>query len=765
VAEKVKILQYDFGLCTEFGARMARDGYEVYYFCPWENAFPKSSLAIIGENFDGLKRVLNFWDYIDQVDMTCCFDTFFSDIADYLWRHGYKVFAAGKAEILENNRWKMRQIQKVIGLPTQTTRLIKGIDNLLEHLKENKNKIVKLNTFRGDIETFKHNEYDITQAQFLGELTNNIGAKGKNLEFIVEDVVGEVEPGYDGFVVDGQYPDWAMYGYEQKGIGYVGKVVRYNELPPAIKLVNDKMAPVFKKLAPNRTFFSTEIRVDKEGKGYLIDPCVSEDTEILTNKGWKIFKDLDGSELIATLNPETKEIEYQKPIAYQKYWYEGEMIRIANSSIDVLVTPEHKFWITTPKNKKLHPVEARNLPKMFSIPRTGKWKGIELEYFILPEYKNKWHSGREKGIDKEKYYPPLIIKMEDWLRFLGIYLAEGNCNRWVVNIAQTTKREEMKEIIKKLPFNFSEDKKGFRIFSVQLINYLKQFGYANEKFVPDFVKELSPRLINIFLDAFCLGDGSIRKNGARRFYTTSPKLRDDIQELLLKVGSVGNYYLRQKRGTTLVVKGKKYIRKFDGYVICERKKYQNFLKEWNDDCIKKEFYRGFVYDVTVLNHIIYIRRNGKPLWTSNCVRAPMPVPSAIHLEIWQNISDFIVNAALYGKLTPLKPIARYGAGICFESSWADEHWTHLPINPKVRQWIKLRMAAKIDNEYYALPGFMSLGSIIGLGNTVQEAIDNCKKNVELSGIDKIKEVSYSLSGLEEIAKDVIPKGQKYGISF
>jgi hypothetical protein len=420
LAKKVKILQYDFGLCTEFGVRMARDGHEVYYFVPWENAFPKSSLAIIGEGLEGLTRILNFWDYVDQVDMICCFDTFFVDVADYLWRHGYKVFAAGKAEILENNRWKMRQIQKMIGLPTQTTRLIKGIDNLLEHLKENENKIVKLNTFRGDIETFKHNEYDITQAQFLGELTNNIGAKGKNLEFIVEDVVGEVEPGYDGFVVDGQYPDWAMYGYEQKGIGYVGKVVKYNELPPAIKLVNDKLAPVFKKLAPNRTFFSTEIRVDKKGKGYLIDPCV---------------------------------------------------------------------------------------------------------------------------------------------------------------------------------------------------------------------------------------------------------------------------------------------------------------------------------------------------------RAPMPVPSAIHLEIWQNISDFIINAALYGKLTPLKPVARYGAGICFESSWAEDHWTHLPINPKARQWVKLRMACKIDNEYYALPGFTSLGSVIGLGNTLQEAIDNCKKNIELSGIDKIKEVSYSLSGLEEIAEKVVPKGKKLGIPF
>jgi len=754
----MKILVYDYGLCTSHAQKLAEQGHMVFYYVPWQDTFPQSTKALIGEGLEGLHRITDFWDYVDKVDIIVFFDNCCGDLVDYLRKKGYKVFGAGKAEQLELNRIKQKEILKTVGLPVGEYEVIHGLSALREYLKENKDKYVKINAFRGDVETFHHKDYK-SSLPLLDHIAYKLGAKQEELDFIVEDTIPGVEPGYDGFVVDGKYPEITMYGYELKGAGYIGRVVLDKGLPPALKEINTKLAPFF-KVCKARTMFSTEVRVGEDRKGYLIDPCVSEDTEILTNKGWKFFKDLNGSELVVTLNPETREIEYQKPTAYQKYWYEGEMIRIVNSSIDVLITPEHKFWITTPKNKKLHPVEARNLPKTFSIPRTGKWKGIELEYFVLPEYKNKWHSGKGKGIDKEKYCPPLIIKMEDWLRFLGIYLAEGNCDKWVVNIAQTTKKEEIKEIIKKLPFNFSEDKNGFRIFSVQLVNYLKQFGYANEKFVPNFVKDLSPRLINIFLDAFCLGDGSIRKNGARRFYTTSQKLRDDIQELLLKAGSVGNYYLKQKKETELIVKRKKYVRKFDGYIICERKKYQNFLKEWNDNCIKREFYQGFVYDITVPNHIIYIRRNGKPLWTSNCVRAPMPVPSAIEIEIYKNFSDIIINAA-QGKLIKPQPIAKYGVGVCLESEWAQDHWLEITIPEEIKQWVKLRMAVKFGNKYYAVPGFTSICSVIGLGNTIDEAAEKCKKRVEM--VDAYM-LDKDTSGIEKI-KEIIEEGKHYGIPF
>lgn len=411
-----KILIYDFGLCTSVAEKLAQQGNEVYYFCPWENAFPKSSLAVIGEGLDGVERVRDFWDWVDKVDQIHFYDTFCSDIEGFLRKKGYKVFGAGESEILENNRWKSREVQQAVGLPTQHTVLIEGIEDLIEFLKENKNKVIKLNTFRGDIETFKHKEYDTTEAQYLGELMLNLGAKGKKVEFIAEDFIEGVEPGYDGFCIDGEYPAWAMFGYERKGTGYIGKVARYDELPEPIRLVNEKLKPVFKKFSPIRSFFSTEIRVGKDKKPYLIDPCV---------------------------------------------------------------------------------------------------------------------------------------------------------------------------------------------------------------------------------------------------------------------------------------------------------------------------------------------------------RSPMPVPTAIHLEIWDNISDFLVNAA-EGKMIELKPKAKYGAGICFESDWAGNHWTEIKFDEKYRDFIKLRMACKIDGRYYALPGFTSLGSVVGLGNTIQEAIDNVKKVADTL---EVKELNYSISGLENIVKEDIPEGKKYGIEF
>ncbi|MBU3957863.1 MAG: hypothetical protein KKB25_02215, partial [Nanoarchaeota archaeon] len=41
--------------------------------------------------------------------------------------------------------------------------------------------------------------------------------------------------------------------------------------------------------------------------------CYDEKTEILTEDGWKRFKDLTKNDLIATLNPNTEKLEYRKP--------------------------------------------------------------------------------------------------------------------------------------------------------------------------------------------------------------------------------------------------------------------------------------------------------------------------------------------------------------------------------------------------------------------------------------------------------------------
>jgi hypothetical protein len=143
-----------------------------------------------------------------------------------------------------------------------------------------------------------------------------------------------------------------------------------------------------------------------------------------------------------------------------------------------------------------------------------------------------------------------------------------------------------------------------------------------------------------------------------------------------------------------------------------------------------------------------------------CVRAPMPVPSAIEIEIYKNFSDIIINAA-QGKLIKPQPIAKYGVGVSLESEWAQDHWLEVTIPEEIRQWVKLRMAVKFKDKYYAVPGFISICSVIGLGNTIDEAAEKCKKRVEM--VDAYM-IDKDTSGIDKI-KEIIEEGKHYGIPF
>lgn len=215
--------------------------------------------------------------------------------------------------------------------------------------------------------------------------------------------------------------------------------------------------------------------------------------------------------------------------------------------------------------------------------------------------------------------PPLRIKMDDWLRFFGLWLAEGSAYKgkkeYVVKIACFgEKKRIVREWLSNLPFHFFETDTGFTILNKQLAIYLMQFGKASEKFIPQEIKELSSRQIKIFLDAFMFGDGN---KETETFTTSSKRLADDLQELIFKAGwacivrKIPKESFKDK-----VLKGHLVKSRHDIYKIRISKKHltpkickQSFSKVPYDD---------YVYDVTVPNHTLYVRRNGKACWSSNC---------------------------------------------------------------------------------------------------------------------------------------------------
>src|SRR5262249_22074912 len=146
-----------------------------------------------------------------------------------------------------------------------------------------------------------------------------------------------------------------------------------------------------------------------------------------------------------------------------------------------------------------------------------------------------------------------------------------------------------------------------------LARHLRPLGLSWQKRVPQYIKDASTEIIEAFLDGYAHGDGSHQPNGFRIFYTSNPGLADDTQELLLKIGRVGiikNRGIRQHQAK--LADGRVIVPRRDAYEIIERVKK---IRSWLDRRDKSErMYSGKVYCATVPGHIMYVRRNGKPLW-------------------------------------------------------------------------------------------------------------------------------------------------------
>ena len=367
--------------------------------------------------------------------------------------------------------------------------------------------------------------------------------------------------------------------------------------------------------------------------------CYDNQTEVLTeNNGWKLFKDLIPYEKVATLNPNTHELEYQEPEEYQCYNYNGELVEFSSDSYNICVTSDHNIYSCSEKCDINDPsewslVKAQDIAKWWHIKTDAIWKGKEQEFYII------------SGINNHKLVE-YKISMDLWLEFLGYYLSEGSCADYYgkdkndghgkarhrrVTITQISERgiDLIGKCLSNMPFKFHRDKSGWVTNSKELYNEVCNFGLSDTKYVPSYIKSLSKRQLKILLEALCAGDGSkIIKNEEftekySAYVTTSKKLADDVQELLLKVGLVGNVSFSDRNiGKSSLVINKETGRsniattRLPSYIVNIRN--ERFCPVLGYGERKNISYEDKVYCVTVPNHIIYVRRKGKSVWCGNC---------------------------------------------------------------------------------------------------------------------------------------------------
>jgi len=398
----------------------------------------------------------------------------------------------------------------------------------------------------------------------------------------------------------------------QSGI-ITGKIIE--QVRPDLHYLDQDVATVKLKTKSGKT---AKYQLIHPSGGTTYAVCFDDKTEILTENGWKLFKDLEFHEKVATLNPKTLELEFQLPEQWIDEPYDEVMLHFNNRNIDCMVTPNHRMFVRKVWGFKWKLVQAKDIkPRKYKFLRTiPNWKGKKAKYIELPFPKVKKRGKLQNFVR--------IIKIEDFVQFLGWFISEGNVghkNKCVeINQSKEKNKEKYREIcnlIKRMGFTYYETQNKIKITSLQLYEIFKDFGKCNKKRIPKQIKEFDKNLLLLLLNALFKGDGTFRKGKIQNYSTASKQLADDIQEIAMKCG------------LSCVIK------KYDNKKSNFKHNFPIYQLSIGHKIVEPEFgikpkkvkYKGRIYCVKVPNEIILVRRNGKPIFTGNSYKSQKIIES------------------------------------------------------------------------------------------------------------------------------------------
>lgn len=372
--------------------------------------------------------------------------------------------------------------------------------------------------------------------------------------------------------------------------------------------------------------------------------CYDDKTEVLTNNGWKPFKDTDiKTDLFATLDKDGYLI-YQKATKYHEQDSHKQLYTVKSRGVDLAVTLDHKLYIAkgstsggeNNKHRKTYPYELQTYRELFLKPKkflkSFKWSGKNKKYFTLPKYQNTWNN--VENSTRVFVAEEIQLPIKPWLMFLGWFVAEGYVSKkqqvtLCLNGTIEEEKDFVEKILRQLPFEYNIKKRDssytITIYSTQLGTWLlNNCGHlAENKKVPDFIKELSSELIEEFLINLYMGDGQ-KTATANILSTVSQQLEQDVSILLMKAGYTFRTVIRNRMEIKPLIEDREVNSNFPEICINWLKKSNEFeLYNSHDLERKKEEiidYNGKVYCVSIPNQLLLVRQNGKPVWCGNTAR-------------------------------------------------------------------------------------------------------------------------------------------------
>lgn len=333
------------------------------------------------------------------------------------------------------------------------------------------------------------------------------------------------------------------------------------------------------------------------------DNCFDDNTELLTEFGWKAFKDVIIGDNVASYNLDSKHIEYVPVLSTIEKKYKGELIEVQKN---LYATPDHRM-ITFNSDKGLNRT-IKNTP-VDVIKASELRRGIRMINYARNTY------------DDKRFDSPFPEKIsgKDWCEFLGWYIAEG-CIQGInggkkkgkaIYITQKnpSKRKMLKKLLDRTGWHWKERGFEFYVSDSRLWSELLPRGNSKNKNLPSYIFEYPIEYLELLWNTLLITDGDSEK----RYFTASEKLSNQVQRLLIKLG-YRTSIKKWKQGWKDIY-GKRYLCS-DLFVVNKLKNRFLYINKTPN----RKYYDGIVRCVSVKNETIIVRNKSEktPLITGNC---------------------------------------------------------------------------------------------------------------------------------------------------
>jgi ribonucleoside-triphosphate reductase len=316
--------------------------------------------------------------------------------------------------------------------------------------------------------------------------------------------------------------------------------------------------------------------------------CLSQDTKILSQDGWKSNNEVKKGDIIYTFNLKTGKLEKKEVETVFAREYKGEMYNLKNRSQNQLISPRHRVVRQVFNSDKyvLEPIEeVLKLKSPVSIPVTAE------------------NTNQDFNVADEE------------LRLLAWTLSEGTIEKdgsRRVSIYQSKEAnpdnyQEIRGLLDGFGFDYTEREQtglgtctclrmsptSSKVFHALLGGTVKEF--------PSFLFSLSKRQARVFLETYVKGDGW-REEYRERITVTDGKNLEALQAIAVLGGYNFTVSEREPRG---ISKKKQYI-----LTLTETK--HDYIQK-----IEKVDYEGVIWSVHTSNETVIAQRNGQVFVTGN----------------------------------------------------------------------------------------------------------------------------------------------------